>query len=206
MTVEQILALFENSTPEKIEQIREDKELLTWYASDWLPCAAGNEYYSSTTNILEKYTDKMGVGGKMKVRVTVSSEAFGLCQMENCSEKWPKIFQKKQECGEKWKVPRSGDAAEPYKAKFTETKSGGVRYGGFTQAGLDYYETILDRVQAIRKADADKGHPMAIYMLKLCQEKKALQNAGKTTKASKKRTSDTTTSQPPAKKIKVIDE
>ena len=185
-TVEEILLIYRINKPEAMAEgvLKNDpvairnKEILTWYANTWLPCASGSEYYNDKISSTCTYRDDVMVGTEAKVRVTISSEAFGLLQLDNCSVKWPAMFAFKELHGEKKEIPRKDKAAEPFKAKYSDSKKGQVKYGGWSAAGLLKYNSIVNDLVCYRKKDRTKDDQMANYMRELCKEKQGVKQTG----------------------------
>ena len=73
-----------------------DKKILLWYEDRWLPIAIGLEYWDDKNRHYDLPTDTLKLrDGTEKVRVTPSSEAFGLMVYDNCRDKWEAIMKLK---------------------------------------------------------------------------------------------------------------
>ena len=205
-TVKEILDLFKENNPKEVEKSKRKKAVLTWYANSWLPCASGNEYYNDKINTTVMYTDETMIGNEAKVRVTISSEAFGLLQLENCSDKWPAMFEYKALHGDNKDsaIPRKGEEAEPFKAKYSDSKKGQIKYGGWSAEGLKRYNSMITSIVCFRARDRGRHNQMAIYMRKLCQEKQCKLPTAGTGKRQRAPGGDDPPESPP--KITRIDE
>ena len=126
----------------------------------------------------------------MKVCVTVTSEAFGLLVLENCRGKWVNIFELKERDGPSAVVPTKGDEALPFKAKWTDSKCGRVKFGGWDAAAYDYFEATKTRIKHFRTTDSANAFDTQNYALALIREKHGIdaEAPGRKRKRSKKST------------------
>ena len=202
-SVEEILLVCKTNNPEAIAEgvLKNDpvairnKEILTWYANTWLPCASGSEYYNDKISSTFTYRDQVMIGTEAKVRVTISSEAFGLLQLDNCSVKWPAMFAFKELHGEKKEIPRKDKAAEPFKAKYSD--------GGWSAAGLrKKYNSIVNDLVCYRQRDVAMHDQMANYMRELCKEK---QGVKPTANGKRARTVGDTPQESPIKVTRIME-
>ena len=172
---------------EKAENVVK-KELFIWYFDRWLPVAAGKEWYGDKVRYYQLASSKVKVGGKGRVIVTVTSEAFGLLMWENCCDKWVKIWKKKKEEGKDAEIPRSkDDGALEYAGKWSDANSGQAKYGGWSDAAYERFEELKDLVKTYRDNDTTNGSPIHKYALKLMREKKGITAEEYNSKKSAKR-------------------
>lgn len=153
-TVEQILEVYKSSelildNPDN-EKL---KNMLLWYMDRYLPIAAGLDYWGENQRLYKLLTDKVNINGKQKVLVTVTNEAFGLLVLENCREKWIEINKFKEMHGEGAKIPEKGEEAEPFKAKWTDSKCGQVKFGGWADEAYERFEELKAALKKIRADD-----------------------------------------------------
>jgi len=188
-TVEKILALLNMPTHTlKKDEHAEDRAILLWYFDRFLPVAAGKEYYGEDIRYYKRPTEKMNVNGAQKVCVTITSEAFGLLVLENCHDKWINIFEFKKENGSAVDIPTKGDAALPFKAKWTDSKCGRVKFGGWDPKAYAFFEEVKEKIKTFRTNDASNGFDTQNYALKIMREKHniAQEAPGRKRKRSKK--------------------
>ena len=130
----------------------------------------------------------MKVNGKDKVCVTVASEAFGLLVLENCREKWRNIFEFKQQHGVGAAIPVTGDESLPFKAKWTDSKCGRIKFGGWDAEAYTFFEDAKVKVKTVRQNDSANNFETQEFALTLLREKHNITATapGKKRKRSKK--------------------
>lgn len=112
-----------------------------------------------------------------------------MCILPNLSQsKWTAIAELKK-TSESAQVPTSGDAALPYKAKWTDSKVGQVKFGGWRQDAYDRFEEFKKWIVKFRETQKKKGYPLFKY-------------AKKTIRATNKITADTYGAKSSGKKAK----
>ena len=187
----QILAM----TPEDLdkEENKVNKAAFLWYFDRFLPIAAGKHYWGEEIRYYHLPTDMGNIRGKQKVLVTVTSEAFGLLNLENCQEKWVKMYEYKREHGQDANIPVKGDAAKPFKGKWTDGKCGRVSFGGWHEDAFKAFDHFRDKIKEFRNKDEINNKQMQRYAYKLLREKKGIvQEAPKPKRQKKNRTVVTT--------------
>ena len=187
---------------------KKSKDLLLWYVDRYLPVAAGNEYWSDQIRYYKLLTDTCrlpNAAEENKVLVTVSSEAFGLLILDNCRDKWLKIFKLKEEKGKGAKIPTSGEEAAEYKAKWTKDRQGRVKFGGWDEDGYERFEQLKKQITQIRQNDANSDKAMQQYMKKIMREQHGI-TADVYTKKSKSRKRTTEPAPQAKRKCTRIDE
>jgi len=104
-------------------------------------------------------------------------------------KKWLEIFNLKDTNGKGAKVPTTGDDAEKYKAKWTDSKTGQIRFGGWNAEAYDRLEALKTIVEDFRKKDAANSNAGHIYALELMRKHHKITESapGKKTKKKKKR-------------------
>lgn len=141
---------------EKAEYERK-KKILTFYCTGFMTASAGCEYWSFDQRPYWLVTDMMDVNGMKKVRVTTTSEAFGLVCYENYLPKWEKGFPylkanptEKSIPQYKIKVP----ATHIYKTKWSSAETG--QKVGWDNEAVKALNEQKDAIKDLRKAEADK--------------------------------------------------
>ena len=165
------------------------RTFLLWYYERYLPVVAGKPYWSDDIKYYKLPTDTQDIGGKQKVHVTVTSEAFGLLVWENCFAKWKKIFDLKAD-DEEAEVPRGNtDNAKDYTGKWSDANCGQQKFGGWHQDAYDYFEKMITFVEDWRKKDEENDKVLQKYWLKAMRTKKGITAAepgGKRKRKAKK--------------------
>ena len=167
---------------------KDKKALLLWFVDKYLPCVAHKEAYDDDARLEFKPTDTYDLDGEQKMRISSAQYAFALLLLDNCEEKWPKIFEKKKE-DPNWQVPRTKkDGAEDYAGKFSDSMAGQSLFGGWSEEGTRRMSYLQDTVIAYHRQEADNGWETYEYVIrelvKLKNEKDALD--GTTSKKRKK--------------------
>lgn len=67
-------------------------------------------------------------------------------------------------------IPRKGDEAKTFEAKWTLTKEGQRKYGGWAGDGIHRYDALLLEIKQIREADEANGKEFQKYCLKIMRE------------------------------------
>ena len=148
------------------------KQLYLWYYDEYLTHTLPKEFWGDDIRFYNLLTDTINIGGKDRVLVTVSSEAFGLLMYENCREKWIEYVKFKEKHGKKAKIPTGKEPeAEKHLAKWSDGKEGQVKYGGWKDEAYDRYEKLKKDVKAWRKADEEAGKAGQELAKKLMREK-----------------------------------
>lgn len=138
------------------------EEFITWYWRRWMPVIADKLYWGEPTRYHKLPVDTCKIARKDeneeevledKVLVTVTSEAFGWLVYANCREKWLRYFEYKKQHGKNAEIPKTGDAAIPFKGKFTDSKLGQVKYGGWSDEGYSYFEQYKTELKTFRRMD-----------------------------------------------------
>ena len=68
------------------------------------------------------------------------------------------------------RIPRSGNSAEKFQAKWTLTNEGQKKYGGWKDEAYDKYNQCLQLVKDWREADVNNGKKFDNYCLKAVRE------------------------------------
>ena len=133
-SLEKMTDIWKLASTENLTSAQE--EFITWYWKRWLPVIADTLYWGEPTRYHKLPVDTCKIARKDeneeevledKVLVTVTSEAFGWLVYANCREKWLRTFEYKKQHGKNAEIPKTGDAAIPFKAKFTYSKLGQVK-------------------------------------------------------------------------------
>ena len=158
-----------------------DRDVLLWYFDCHLECVYGKQTYTRDVRVNFLPTKNMELNGEEKVIIPTTQEAFGLLSLDNNCQKWNNIYAFKKEHGSTASVPKKDKAALPYKGKYSDSKTGRVLYGGWSEAGIKELQRLMDAVGAFRKLEAESNSPIQNYALELMQAKH---------KRGKKRNSD----------------
>ena len=67
-------------------------------------------------------------------------------------------------------IPRKGEEAKPYLAKWTLTKDGQKKYGGWKEEGMDHFYTLQDTLEEIRKNDEANDKSFQKYCMKIVRD------------------------------------
>ena len=127
--------------------------ILTWYLDEYVPMAVGVDWWGPETRPYKLMVDTTDVEGKEKVLVTVTSEAFGLLQYENCRSRWINIFKwRKKNKGKKGrKSPqynRNKPETAPFKAKWSDYKAG--QCSGWDPQAFHVFKERKDQIKEFR--------------------------------------------------------
>lgn len=144
---------------------KEKKDLYLWYFDRYLPIAAGRDYYNKDHRHYKLLTDKTPACGKMVPCVSKTSEAFGLVMLDNCRNKWINVFKWKDD--KKGAIPTKGEDSKQFQAKYTNSKGGQVKFGGWSDLGYEAFESYKKTVAKVRETDKKEGNPAQKLALKL---------------------------------------
>ena len=150
---------------------KHDREVLFWYFNTHLECVSGKQTYTKEVRCDFLPTENMELNGEEKVIIPTTQEAFGLLSLDNNCQKWKNIFEYKKQHGSQASVPKKDKAALPYKGKYSDSKTGRVLYGGWSEAGIKELQRLMDAVGAFRKLKAESDSPIQNYALELMQAK-----------------------------------
>ena len=175
------------------------KALLLWYFDRFLPVAAGKDYYGEDIRHYQRITSKMKVNGAQKVCVTVASEAFGLLVLENCRGKWQNIFYYKETHGQGSAIPTTGDESAAFKARWTDSKCGRIKFGGWAPEAYVYFEEAKEKIKQFRTVDGANGYDTQEYALKIMREEHNITADGPGKKRKRGKKSNAPKQAPPRK-------
>ena len=138
--------------PATIEKDSWDYKVLLWYFDCYLAGASG-VFWDFDIRNYDFYGDPLEFQGKkLPVNVTIATEAMALLLLENGHEKWPKMF--------KWKEDNPGKNTpkdKEYDGKLTTSKQGQVKFGGWSDVGMDLFNKLQKQVQDLRVNDRDNN-------------------------------------------------
>lgn len=204
-TVEQILDVLAMN-PEEIAEGLMEEQIALWYFDRFLSAAGPKDYWKLKVRGYCLLGDKINIGGKNRVNITITSEAFLLLQLENCHTRWTNMFKLWDRDPSK-DIPTKGAAALPYKGKFTDSKVGQVKYGGWNEEGFAFFNQMVDRIKNLRSTDKEAGYPMAKYGQSLIRKKHGIRGDSALENGSRKRKPvEPATPAPVSKKIQRLDE
>ena len=156
---------------------KEKLALLQWYATDFLPMAAGVETWGPVQKCTKLLTDKVMLeddnSGKAKVLVPVTSEAFGQVMFKNCREKWIAVWKYKKAHGSSATVPKyskDDKTTHQYEALWSNPRSGQSEGAGWNMDGLQYLLDRMEAISAVREADKANDYAKMKQARTLIQE------------------------------------
>ena len=190
-TVEEFEGVFQDLPDESDPSYRFLLQVRLWFMSDYLPMAAGNDWYGNETIFLYNHPcSTVTVNGKKEPRVTrvslmrsrfdgqeclltvlfachtfiQDSEAFAFLVYRNCIEKWTHLCPAKLD-NPKFTPPvydKNDESAHKWHmSSYTDSRAGQVKSGGWSPEGLAECDRQRKLVHARRKADS-KNH-FALY-------------------------------------------
>jgi hypothetical protein len=187
-----------------------EKELFLWYYDDWLPAILPREFWREDIRHYKLLTDTVEIAGKQKVLVTVASEAFGLLMWENCHDKWVNYFKLKDDFGEKAPVPTGKQpGADKHQAKWSDSTSGQVKYGGWKDEAYDFFENLKKELEEWRENEEKHGKPaqkFAFDLMRATHKKKGATPADDKKKPSRKKKASAIVVEPKRRRLTVKDE
>lgn len=155
----------------KKKENKADRDVLLWYFDCHLECVSGKQTYTRDVCVNYLPTENMELNGEEKVIIPTTQEAFGLLSLDNNCQKWKNIYKFKKENGSTASVPKKDPENIPYKGKYSNSKTGRVLYGGWSEAGIKELQRLMDAVGAFRKLEAESNSPIQNYALELMQAK-----------------------------------
>lgn len=165
------------------------REFIIWYWDRWLPIAAGRAYWDEKHRYYKMPTNVLEVAGERKVHVTITSEAFALLVYHNNREKWIAFWNHKKTHGKKAPIPTKGAEAQAHQAKFTNSKCGQVKFGGWSEQAYTFFEEYKGKLQAERAGDKEAGYTQFRAALELVRAEKGIEAASPTSKKRRRRKS-----------------
>ena len=169
---------------------KKKKALLLWFVGKYLGSVAPKEVFDEAAALEYKPTDTYILDGEEKMRISSAQFAFALLLLDNCEEKWPKIFKKKKEDPD-WNVPRTKqDGALEYAGKFSDSMAGQSVFGGWSEEGTKRMNELLDLVIAYHEKEEENGWDTYEYVTRELVKAKEAKDAvdGTTSKKRKKKT------------------
>ena len=149
--------------PEYAQQYARKIQVLTWYVDEYLPMAAGVQWFGPTIRPYYLPCDTLDIGGgQMKVYVTITSEAFGRLVFENCRDKWVEIFKWRdaQPSSKKRTNPPTYKANKPethkFKAKWSDNNIGQTT--GWSKDAYERMKELMAEIKAFRESDAENDN------------------------------------------------
>jgi hypothetical protein len=136
--------------------------------------------------------------------VTITCKAFGLLIFENYNERCEASFEWQKD-DESKAIPNSKDDPdiEKFKAKWTDSKNGQVKYGGWHEAAFDRFQHYQEEILKERQDDAKNGKVGQKAARELVRKKHNI--TAPVQGANKRRTKQSAApKQPKAKKLKKI--
>ena len=181
------------------------KSVVIWYYDRWLPVVAGTDWWNPQQCYFNILTDKVEIGpnGDKKVFVTSSTEAFGVLIMDNCHTKWVNEFEYRKNDAKRVLPKGKDEGAELFKAKYTDSKNGQVKFGGWSQESFEAFQKYAEKIQKNRSSDKKQGYQQMKFAKDLVR--KELNIKDKTPKG-KKRKGKAKDSAPKKKVLKRFDE
>lgn len=204
-TVQEMLDVWTNCSLNDLEKEENKKirEFIIWYWDRWLPIAAGRAYWDEKHRYYELPTSMMDVAGEKKVHVTITSEAFALLVYHNNRDKWIAFWEHKKAHGKKAPIPTKGEAAKAHQAKFTNSKCGQVKFGGWSEEAYEFFEEYKTKLQAERKGDKEAQYTQFRAALKLVRDAKGIEATSPNNKKRRRKPTADEGESPKAKKVTI---
>ena len=182
------------------------KSCVLWYFDRWLPAVAGSDWWSAKQRYYHILTHKVAVGGEQKVLVTSSSEAFGILVMDNCHSKWMAEFElRKDDPKAKIPKPKKGESEnDAFRAKYTESKNGQVKFGGWSSDAFEVFEKYIDTIQKTRDADAQNENNQQKFVMDLMRKHHDIVEVAPNSR--KRKSKESTTPAPKKKRLRRLNE
>lgn len=159
------------------------KELLLFYVDGLLECGATRKYYGETWRKYHVITDKIDVEGKQLPAVSVQSEAFLLLTYANCRKKWMDMYKFKQD------NPNDAINEKDFPGVYTKPEAGNVSHGGWSNDGIELFQTLIDRIKNFRAQDEKDDKVRQKFALKLIRDLHDITEEMPTKKTRKRRSS-----------------
>lgn len=181
------------------------KALVIWYYDRFLPVVAGHKYFGDKMKLQHIPGDLVDIFDKKRVLIPITTEAFGILNVDNCYDRWVNTCEWKKD-DPKRKIPKKGADAAQFAAKYTDSKVGQVKFGGWSPDAYTKFQELIDTIQEARKKDEADGWKRQKYARELVRKvSNTLEDeAATTSSASKKRAPPKTG--PVEKKLKRLDE
>ena len=160
---------------EFLKIIRRDEDvdmvLFEWWWDEYMPKACGS---AKVWNKLTKYFGLMRShhppACNNKVYITPSTEAWGMLLIENCRDRWPKLMKLKEKNGDRIvyytkAAPENKPGVQyvnvkedqDFVGKYTDTESGQIQFGGWSNDGLKRYKELRQLNQQARDLPTTKN-------------------------------------------------
>ena len=138
--------------PDTIVKDSWDYKVLLWYFECYLGGAAG-DFWGFDIRNYDLYGDPLKFQGKnLPVNITIATEAIALLLLDNGHEKWQTMFTWKEENPGK-NMPKD----KAYDGKLTTSKQGQVKFGGWSDEGMDLFNKLQKQIQDLRVNDRDNN-------------------------------------------------
>lgn len=204
----------ENSAQQKKHE--RSLEVLTWWLDSFMPHAVGLDFWGPDIRCFYFMTDLTLIpgdpSGKQKVYVTVTSEAFAHLLFANCRDKWQathEYVKAHQKGSKKVRVPaydKDDATTHVYQNKWSNSRTGQVVGGGWSEEALGYFNKKKQDVLAFRKDQAEKKDFSAYKLAKqlICTANDVKLEGKQGPVNSKKRKAAQNAEQPAGKKIEIV--
>jgi len=191
-----------------------EEEWLIFYWDRWLTPIADKLYWSEAqkyhklpvSTFKQTWTGEDGEEVSAdKVLVTITSEAFGHLIYANIRDRAIATFEYKEKEDRNAAIPAKGDAAKPFKAKYTDSKCGQVKFGGWSEEGYALFETYKQQIKDFRTKDKANNWATMRKVLQIVRKKKKITGDG-TKKRKRKSRSNGDAPTPKKVAITIMDE
>jgi hypothetical protein len=201
-TIEQVKNVWEIDDPDKCPYDQQD--LLLWYVDQYLPEFA-RDFYGPNHRYYHLLSEKSKCGKFERTAVSPSMEGFAIAAYENNHAKWKAQFEFLDENPGK-KLPKGAGNEAYTEGKFSSSKRGQVKYGGWNDEGLATYSSYADYVEKMREEDEQNGYAkqkLALNLMRVHHNKSAdsAELEGNKRKRTSKKTSEELVITPKQKKI-----
>lgn len=151
---------------------KKQKALVIWYVDRWMPIVAGQKCFGEKMRETHFPAEKVEIFGKeKKVLVPISSEAFGILTIDNCHAKWVATGEWRKP-NPKQALVKTGDNAQQFKAKYTDSNVGQVKFGGWHADAFTKFQEYIDAVQKGREVDEGNDWRHQKYALELVRKER----------------------------------
>jgi hypothetical protein len=150
-------------------------------------------------------SEKSKCGKFERTAVSISMEGFALAAYENNHAKWEKQFDFLDNNPGK-KLPKGAGNEAYTEGKFSSSKRGQVKYGGWSEEGLTTYNNYVEYIEKMRdedKQNGDEKQKLALNLMRMHHNKTAdsAELEGRKRKRTSKKVSEEFALTPKNKKI-----
>lgn len=157
----------------------QNRELFAWYWDKFVGKVAGHENWGPSIKYHGLMCSHAPPDEPSQKYVTSSTEALALLMVENCEKKWRYVAKCKEDGVEVDKEHKN------YVTRYTDSKAGQCKYGGWNGKGRKRFSQLLKEIMAARRSE--EGEIAEKACLKALRQEQGLEKGGKSSKKSKKK-------------------